>query len=81
MAIVPAGSVVGEGPFFAPSAQRHRQAAAASKLWALTALRFTELTNRQPAICPGVGDGGGRGHGQTPGKPPPPCCGDLTPGG
>jgi CRP-like cAMP-binding protein len=52
MAIVPAGSVVGEGAFFSHRPRSATvQAAAASKLWALTALRFTELTNRQPAIA------------------------------
>ncbi len=52
LAIVNPGSVVGEGAFFS---QRPRsasvQAAAPSKLWNLTALRFTELGNRQPAIA------------------------------
>ncbi len=52
LAIVGPGSVVGEGSFFS---QRPRaatvQAAAPSKLWNLTALRFSELSNRQPAIA------------------------------
>lgn len=52
LAIVASGSVVGEGAFFS-----HRprsacvQAAAPCKLWGLTALRFTELGNRHPAIA------------------------------
>lgn len=52
LAIVASGSVVGEGAFFS---QRPRsasvQAAAPCKLWGLTALRFTELGNRHPAIA------------------------------
>lgn len=52
MAIVPAGSVVGEGGFFSHRPRSATvQAAAPSKLWALTALRFTELSNRQPGIA------------------------------
>ena len=52
MAIVPAGSVVGEGAFFSLRPRSATvQAATACKLWALTALRFTELSNRQPAIA------------------------------
>lgn len=55
LAIVASGSVIGEGAFFS---QRPRtasvQAAAASKLWGLTALRFTELSNRQPALALGL---------------------------
>ena len=30
------------------------QASAPCKLWSLTAIRFTELTNRQPAIALGL---------------------------
>ena len=55
LAIVGPGSVVGEGAFFS---MRFRsatvQASAPTKLWTLTALRFTELTNRQPAIALGL---------------------------
>jgi len=55
MAIVSAGSVVGEGAFFSLRPRSATvQAAAPSKLWALTALRFTELGNRQPAIALGL---------------------------
>ena len=52
MAMLGAGSVVGEGSFF--SAQpRHAsvQAANPAKLWCLTQLRFTEMGNRHPAIA------------------------------
>lgn len=55
MAIVGSGSVIGEGAFFS-GGQRSAsvQAAAASKLWGLSALRFTELSNRQPALALGL---------------------------
>ena len=52
LALVTPGSVVGEGGFFS---QRPRtatvQAAAPAKLWGLSALRLTELSNRQPAVA------------------------------
>ena len=55
LAIVGSGSAVGEGAFFS---QRPRsasvQAAAVSKLWGLTSLRFIELSNRQPALALGL---------------------------
>ena len=55
MAIVGAGSVLGEGAFFSHRARSATvQASAPSKLWSLTAIRFTELTNRQPAIALGL---------------------------
>ena len=55
LAIVGAGSVVGEGAFFSQRARSATvQASAACKLWSLPALRFTELSNRQPAIALGV---------------------------
>ncbi|UCU99237.1 cyclic nucleotide-binding domain-containing protein [Acidovorax radicis] len=55
MAIVGAGSVLGEGSFFSHRARSATvQASAPSKLWSLTAIRFTELTNRQPAIALGL---------------------------
>ena len=45
-------SVVGEGGFFSHRPRSATvQAAAPSRLWALPALRFTELSNRQPAIA------------------------------
>lgn len=55
LAIVGPGSVVGEGAFFSmPPRSATVQASAPTKLWTLTALRFTELTNRQPAIALGL---------------------------
>lgn len=55
MAMVGAGSVVGEGGFFSHRPRSATvQAAAPCRLWALTALRFTELSNRQPAIALGL---------------------------
>ena len=55
LAIVGAGSVVGEGAFFSHRARSATvQASAPCKLWSLTAIRFTELTNRQPAIALGL---------------------------
>ncbi len=55
LAIVGAGSVLGEGAFFSHRARSATvQASAPSKLWSLTAIRFTELTNRQPAIALGL---------------------------
>lgn len=55
LAIVGPGSVVGEGAFFSMRPRSATvQARAPTKLWTLTALRFTELTNRQPAIALGL---------------------------
>jgi CRP/FNR family cyclic AMP-dependent transcriptional regulator len=55
LAIVGAGSVVGEGAFFSHRTRSATvQASGPSKLWSLTALRFTELANRQPAIALGL---------------------------
>ena len=55
LAIVASGSVVGEGAFVSHRPRTASvQAAAASKLWALTPLRFTELSNRQPALALGL---------------------------
>jgi CRP-like cAMP-binding protein len=52
LALVGPGSVIGEGAFFAHRPRRATaQAAAPSRLWCLTALRFTELSNRQPALA------------------------------
>lgn len=52
LAIVGAGSVVGEGAFFSHRPRSATvQATAPCKLWSLTAMRFTELSNRQPAIA------------------------------
>lgn len=55
LAIVGSGSVVGEGAFFSHRPRSASvQAAAASKLWGLTTLRFAELSNRQPALALGL---------------------------
>ena len=55
LAIVGPGSVVGEGAFFSMRPRSTTvQASAPTKLWTLTALRFTELTNRQPALALGL---------------------------
>lgn len=52
VALVIAGSAIGEGGFFVHRPRSATvQAAAPCKLWALAALRFTELSNRQPAIA------------------------------
>ncbi len=55
LAIVGAGSVVGEGAFFSHRPRSATvQASVPCKLWSLPALRFTELSNRQPAIALGL---------------------------
>ena len=55
LAMVAPGSVLGEGAFFSHRARSATvQASAPCKLWGLTALRFTELSNRQPAIALGL---------------------------
>ena len=55
LAIVGSGSVVGEGAFFSHRPRSASvQAAAVSKLWGLTGLRFTELSNRQPTLALGL---------------------------
>lgn len=52
LAIVAPGSIVGEGGFFSRRPRSASvQAAAPCKLWGLTALRFSELSNRHPAIA------------------------------
>lgn len=52
LAIVSAGSVVGEGAFFSHRMRSATvQANGACRLWALTSLRFGELSNRQPAAA------------------------------
>lgn len=52
LAIVGQGSIVGEGAFFSHRPRSATvQTAAPSRLWSLTALRFSELSNRQPAIA------------------------------
>lgn len=55
LAIVTAGSVLGEAGFFSHQARTATvQAGSACKLWGLTALRFSELSNRQPEAALGV---------------------------
>jgi CRP-like cAMP-binding protein len=52
LASVDAGSAVGEGAFFSRSPRSATvQAASACKIWSLTPIRFTELTNRQPQLA------------------------------
>jgi CRP-like cAMP-binding protein len=52
LAIVGPGSAVGEGAFFTRLARNATvQAASACKIWSLTPIRFTELTNRHPGVA------------------------------
>ena len=52
LAWVEAGSAVGEGAFFSRSPRSATvQAASPCKIWSLTPIRFTELTNRQPQLA------------------------------
>lgn len=52
LALVGAGSVVGEGAFFSHRPRTATvQASAACRLWSLPALRFAELSHRQPAVA------------------------------
>jgi CRP-like cAMP-binding protein len=52
LATVEAGSAVGEGAFFTRLPRNATvQAASPCKLWSLSPIRFTELTNRQPALA------------------------------
>ncbi|MEO8857627.1 MAG: cyclic nucleotide-binding domain-containing protein [Burkholderiaceae bacterium] len=52
LAAVGAGSVVGEGGFFSYMARSATvQAASACRLWSLTPMRFSELSNRQPTVA------------------------------
>jgi CRP/FNR family transcriptional regulator, cyclic AMP receptor protein len=52
MAIVGPGSAVGEGAFFTRLPRNATaQAATATKIWCLTPIRFTELSNRQPNVA------------------------------
>lgn len=52
LAVVGPGSAVGEGAFFTRQPRSATvQAAAPTKLWCLTPLRFTELSNRQPNLA------------------------------
>lgn len=52
LAVVGPGSAVGEGAFFTRQPRNATvQAASPSKIWSLTPIRFTELTNRQPNLA------------------------------
>ena len=52
LAVLAPGTVVGEGAFFSHRPRSATvQTSAPCKLWALHALRFTELANRQPAVA------------------------------
>ncbi len=52
LALVGVGSVVGEGAFFSHLPRNATvQAAGNCKLWCLTPTRFTELSNRHPALA------------------------------
>ena len=52
LAVVGRGSAVGEGEFFTRQPRNATvQAASPCKIWSLTPIRFTELTNRQPNIA------------------------------
>jgi CRP-like cAMP-binding protein len=52
LALVGPGSAVGEGAFFTRLPRSATvQSASPGKVWCLTPIRFTELTNRQPAMA------------------------------
>jgi CRP/FNR family cyclic AMP-dependent transcriptional regulator len=52
LATVDAGSAVGEGAFFTRNPRSATvQAASACKIWSLSPIRFTELSNRQPQVA------------------------------
>jgi CRP/FNR family cyclic AMP-dependent transcriptional regulator len=52
LALVTAGSAVGEGAFFTRLARNATvQAAGPCKIWSLTPIRFTELANRHPGVA------------------------------
>jgi CRP/FNR family transcriptional regulator, cyclic AMP receptor protein len=58
LAMVGPGSVVGEGAFFSHMPRNATvQAASACKIWSLTPIRFTELSNRHPAVALAVSMG------------------------
>ena len=52
LAIVGPGSAVGEGAFFTRLPRNATvQAAGVAKIWCLTPIRFSELSNRHPAVA------------------------------
>jgi CRP/FNR family cyclic AMP-dependent transcriptional regulator len=52
LAVVGPGSAVGEGAFFSRQPRSATvQAAASSKIWSLSPLRFAELSKRQPEVA------------------------------
>lgn len=52
LAIIGPGSAVGEGAFFTRQPRSATvQAASPAKIWSLTPLRFTELSNRNPTVA------------------------------
>lgn len=52
LAMVGPGSAVGEGAFFTRQPRNATvQAAGPGKIWCLTPIRYTELTNRHPAVA------------------------------
>lgn len=52
LAVVGPGSAVGEGTFFTRQPRSATvQAAQSSKIWCLTPIRFTELSNRNPTLA------------------------------
>ena len=52
LAVVGPGSAVGEGAFFTRLPRNATVTASSpAKIWSLTPIRFTELTNRQPALA------------------------------
>lgn len=55
LAMIGPGTVIGEGAFFSHLPRSATvQANLESKLWSLPALRYTELSNRQPAVALGL---------------------------
>lgn len=52
LAILNAGSVVGEGAFFSRLPRSANVIATApARIWRMTAIRFSEMSNRQPALA------------------------------
>ena len=60
LAIVGAGSVVGEGGFFTANPRSATvQASSTCTLWSLSSMRFTEMTHRKPELALAVAMGAG----------------------